>query len=124
MSIVGIGLAVAHFLLKAPEKHNLVVVSRDQSALEKLRSEYPGQVAVLAGDVCDDSIAPKAIDLALSTFGGKLDGVVINHGILKPVTYMAEVDLGELRHAFDVNFFSAVACVRSPTTQEPRFDCK
>ncbi|KAL9625701.1 MAG: hypothetical protein Q9160_000020 [Pyrenula sp. 1 TL-2023] len=88
--LVGIGLAVAHFLLKAPEKHNLVVVSRDQSALERLRSEYPDQVAALAGDVCDYSIAPKAVELALSTFGEKLDGLVINQGILKPVAHIAE----------------------------------
>lgn len=40
----GIGLAVAHYLLKA--SHNLVVVSRSQGPLEELDKQYPGQVKV------------------------------------------------------------------------------
>ncbi|KAL9108075.1 MAG: hypothetical protein Q9227_007050 [Pyrenula ochraceoflavens] len=73
MTFVGIGLAVAKYLLK--NGHNTVVVSRTGSALEDLRSQYPKQVAVLAGDVCDPSVAQRATDLAISNFGG-LDSLV------------------------------------------------
>lgn len=105
-------MAAAHLLLQSPEKHRLVVVSRDQSSLERLRSQYPEQVAVLPGDLNNFSLASDAVDLALSRFGGELDGLIINQGTLRPVSRIAEVDIDEVRHAFDVNFFSAVACVR------------
>jgi len=51
----GIGLAIAHYLLK--EKHNkLVVVARTAGPLEELKKQYPGQVEVLVGDLADFAV--------------------------------------------------------------------
>ena len=79
--------------------------------MENLKSRFPKQVAVLAGDVCDFSLAKQAVDIALENFG-KLDSLVVNQGTLQPVSRIAEVDLNDFRKAFDVNLFSAVAFVR------------
>lgn len=50
----GIGLAMAHYLLKA--KHQLLLVSRTAGPMEELRELYPGQVEVLAGDLADFTV--------------------------------------------------------------------
>lgn len=50
----GIGLAIAHYLLK--ESHKLVVVARTAAPLEELKKQYPGQVEVLAADLADFSV--------------------------------------------------------------------
>ena len=49
--------------------------------------------------------------LARERFGGRLDGVVINHGTLGCVTRLEDADLEKWREGVDVNFLSAVAFV-------------
>lgn len=49
----GIGMAMAHYLLKAG--HKLVVVARTEKPLDELKQQYPGQVEVLVADVAKDS---------------------------------------------------------------------
>ncbi len=48
----------------------------------------------------------------LKTFG-KIDGLVINHSSLSPMTKIFDSDAEEWRRAFDINVFSAVALVSS-----------
>lgn len=50
----GIGLSIAHYLLKASNK--VVVISRTAEPLEKLKASYPGQVEFLAADLADFSV--------------------------------------------------------------------
>jgi NAD(P)-dependent dehydrogenase (short-subunit alcohol dehydrogenase family) len=106
----GIGSAIAKFLLNSPQKHNLVVLGRDESALQKLEAQAPSQVKILAGDLSDYSLGEQAIKTALSSFG-QLDGLIINHGTLGEVKRIADCDLDGFQKTFEVNFFSAVACV-------------
>ena len=42
---------------------------------------------------------------------GQIDGLVLNHGTLEPVTRVGDSDVGAWKKGFDVNFFSAVAWV-------------
>lgn len=65
----------------------------------------------VAGDLADLSLGQKAVDLAIKEYG-QLDGVVVNHGIIEPVTRVGDSEVEEWRKNFDVNFFSAVAIVR------------
>ena len=65
---------------------------------------------VIPGDLSDFSLAQKAVELALSSFG-QVDALIINHGVLGQVARIAESDLEEFRKTFDVNLFSAIACV-------------
>jgi NAD(P)-dependent dehydrogenase (short-subunit alcohol dehydrogenase family) len=112
----GIGLSIARFLLK--RETCVVVVSRSQAPLQQLQSEFPTQVEILTGDLADASVPPKAVALAQSKWG-RLDGLVVNHGTLSPVSAVADLDIGAAKAAFDTNFFSAVAMVCSPTTLLP-----
>jgi len=102
----GLGLAIAHYLLQ--RQHNLVVVARSEQPLRDLEKQYKSQVAVLAADLADLSIGQKAVDLAKERFS-RLDGVIINHGVLDPVARVADGDAERWRAAFDINFFSAVS---------------
>lgn len=102
----GIGLAIAHYLLK--QSHNVVVVARSEAPLRELEKQYGKQVAVLAGDLSDFSLGQKAIDSAKQHFQG-LDGLIVNHGILDPVKRVTNSSAEEWRSAFDTNFFSAIA---------------
>lgn len=108
----GIGLAVAKYLLQAPQSHNVVVVARSVEPLQKLKEQYGDQVAVVNGDLADFAIAKKAVDVATVTFG-QLDGMVLNHGILGQVGKIADADPQQWKEGFEINFMSLVAFVRS-----------
>ena len=110
----GIGAAIAEFLLK--KSHNLVLIARTEQPLQELRTKYPDQVLVLAGDLADRSLAQEAVDGAIKKFKA-LDGLIINHGMLDPVTKIENSDIGDWKKLFDVNFFSAVAFV---STEMPK----
>ena len=69
---------------------------------------------ILPGDLSDFSFGAKAAELVKSKFG-KLDGLIVNHGILEPVKKVADVEVEEWRRLFDVNVFSAVGLVSSAT---------
>ncbi|GAD95771.1 short-chain dehydrogenase/reductase, putative [Paecilomyces variotii No. 5] len=108
----GIGWVIAQYLLKAPGSNNVLVIARSQEPLQKLKEQYGSQVEYLTGDLADLSIGKKAVDKALATFG-RLDGLVLNHGILGQVGKIAEADPQQWKHGFDVNFMSVVAFVQA-----------
>ncbi|GKZ24790.1 putative PKS/NRPS-like protein biosynthetic cluster [Aspergillus brasiliensis] len=108
----GIGLAIAKYLLTAPQSHNVVVIARSREPLEKLKEQYSNQVAVLNGDLADFSLGQKAVDLALKSFG-RLDGMVLNHGMLGQVGKVKDADFEQWKHGFDVNFISLVAFIKA-----------
>lgn len=101
---------MAQYLLSASPPHNLVVVARSYEPLHRLKEQYPNQVEVLSGDLADMSLANKAVNLALSTFG-RLDGLVLNHGTMGQVCKIAAADPEQWKRVFDVNFISLVAFV-------------
>ena len=90
------------------------MVARSKEPLEKLRSEYPGRVECLAGDLGDHTLGQKAADLAMSTWN-RIDGLIVNHGVVEPVKRISDVEPEEWRKAFDVNVFSSVALVWKQT---------
>lgn len=90
------------------------MVARSLEPLQKLKEQYSNQVEVVNGDLADFSIAQKAVDAAVKTFG-RLDGMVLNHGILGQVGKIEIANTDEWRQGFDVNFFSLVEFVRAPT---------
>lgn len=106
----GVGLAIAHYLLQ--RSHNLVLMARTESPLRTLEKQYDGQVAVLAGDLADLSLGGKAVNLAISKWS-KVDGLIVNHGVLDPVKRLSDCSAEEWRSAYDVNFFSAVAIAKA-----------
>ncbi|MCJ1425951.1 hypothetical protein MMC29_003852 [Sticta canariensis] len=107
---LGIGLAVARYLID--HFHNVVILARGKEALEELQSEYPKQVRTVAGDMADFSLAQTAVELTIKEFG-QIDGLVINHGSLPPVTTVGNCDIEAWKQNFNVNFFSAVAFAKA-----------
>ena len=105
---VGIGLAIAEYLLQ--RSHNVVALARSSDALEKIREKYPRLVRVVAGDLGDLSLAQQAVDLAAKEFG-RLDGLIVNHGMIDPVAKIRDCQPEDWKRTFDVNVISAVAFV-------------
>ena len=108
MIFVGLGLAISQRLLS--QSHNVVVLARSVEPLANIKTRFPQQVAICAGDLADFSLAQKAIDTAVKEFG-QVDGIIINHGVLEPVTKLADSDPEVWRKSFDINVFSAIALV-------------
>lgn len=108
--IAGIGLAIAKYLLQAPHRCNVVVVARTEAPLLELKEQYGTQVQVVCGDITDPQVAHRALAQALLSYS-KLDGLVINHGVLPPVTRLDQFCHREWVKAYDINFFSAVELV-------------
>ncbi|KAK3705370.1 hypothetical protein LTR37_013343 [Vermiconidia calcicola] len=106
----GVGWAISHFLLR--QSHRVVIVARSEKPLRELESQYPNQVAVLAGDLSDFSLGSQAVELASHRWQ-RLDGVIVNHGVLDPVKKLADTSAEEWRAAYDVNLFSAVAMCKA-----------
>ncbi|KAG7291607.1 hypothetical protein NEMBOFW57_001626 [Staphylotrichum longicolle] len=105
----GIGLAVAQTLLAA--SHKVVLVSRSAEQLQELKERYPSLVAYLAADMTVADTAFRVKELAILTFG-KIDGVVVNHGVLSPMTRIENASIEEWKKLYDANFFSALALTK------------
>lgn len=102
----GIGLAIGHYLLKHGSK--VVLVARSEQPLRELEDQYRDQVAVVVGDFADLDLGKRAVETALKKWQC-LDSVIVNHGVLDPVTRIAESSAAAWKQAFDVNIVSAVA---------------
>lgn len=105
----GIGLAIVDHLLR--HSHKVVLVARSAGPLGALKLKFPAQVAVATTDATDYEALGGVVDLAVSTFG-RLDSVIINHGMLEPIQRLADADLDAWKRIYDVNVFSALALVR------------
>ncbi|KAL2754021.1 hypothetical protein ACRALDRAFT_1062991 [Sodiomyces alcalophilus JCM 7366] len=106
----GIGLAIASYLLKA--SHKVVLAARSKDQLDGLKKSYPNQVEYVAGDLGNFETASKLAELAVKAFG-RIDGAVINHGVLTPVTRLENASVEEWRQAYDINVFSGLALVKA-----------
>ncbi|KAM0464667.1 hypothetical protein ACHAPV_002501 [Trichoderma viride] len=91
----GLGAAIVQHLLA--QSHKVVVTARSESPLQKLKEAHPTQVELTA--------------LAVNSFG-KLDGVVINHGVLEPKRF-ADESIQDTKTFYDVNLFSYIAMARA-----------
>ncbi|KAI0384334.1 NAD(P)-binding protein [Hypomontagnella monticulosa] len=105
----GLGLAVAQALIQA--SHKVFLVARTENDLQALKTQHPSSVEFMAADLADLKIAPKVIESTIKAFG-KIDGIVVNHGVLSPITKIFESSAEEWRHAYDINVFSALALIK------------
>ncbi|KAL9061642.1 MAG: hypothetical protein Q9206_000462 [Seirophora lacunosa] len=106
----GIGYTIAEFLIR--NSHNVVLLARSTGPLENLKKRSPDHVSIYAGDIADFSSAERCVEIAIKDFG-KLDGLILNHGVLEPATRIIDSDPKAWRECFDVNFFSLVAFIKS-----------
>lgn len=111
----GIGFAAAEYLIN--HSHNVVLVARSAEALKMLQAKAPDRVSICVGDLADFSLGEKSVEIANKDFG-RLDGLILNHGMLEPATRIADSDPNAWRQCFDVNFFSLVALVPYPRARK------
>ena len=87
-----------------------MAVARSRAPLEDLKSKYPQQVQFITGDLAEFGFAQETVDLTIKEYG-KIDGLIINHGVLDPTSTVGNSEPEAWRQAFNINFFSAVAFV-------------
>jgi NAD(P)-dependent dehydrogenase (short-subunit alcohol dehydrogenase family) len=107
----GLGAAIVSYLLEKSSA-KLVLVSRNAEALQVVKSANPNRVDYLATDVAATS-APANIQKRVKSSFGRLDSVIVNHGVLEPVAKLVDTDIDAWREGFDINFFAVVALVRT-----------
>ena len=64
----------------------------------------------MTGDMADLSMGKEAAKFTIAEFG-QIDGLILNHGTLSPVTRVSDSEAEDWKQSFDVNFFSCVAFV-------------
>jgi NAD(P)-dependent dehydrogenase (short-subunit alcohol dehydrogenase family) len=109
----GIGRATA---LKCARKGWSVALTyiNNQSAAEETGREVRaagGHAIMLRGDVAVEADVIAMFGEAESRLG-RLDGVVINAGIVAPSMPLADMDSARLRRMFEVNVYGAYLCAR------------
>ncbi len=87
---------------------------RDQSVADQTAGEVRaagGHAATFKGDVAVESDVLSLFDRAEAKFG-RLDGVVINAGIVASPSPLADMTGARLRRMFEVNVYGAYLCAR------------
>ncbi|EPY50090.1 hypothetical protein SPOG_03559 [Schizosaccharomyces cryophilus OY26] len=103
----GIGLATAQALRN---KSKVVAVSRSLTKeLEALLLQHPDSFVHVQGDVT--KTAQSSVETAISKFG-RLDAIVLNAGLVNPISKIEDADVNQWRTLFEVNFFSVVETVK------------
>jgi len=103
----GIGRATAR--LFALEGARVVVSARRAAELDALVNDIEregGHARALAGNICEESMAQRLVDMAVSEFGG-LDIAVNNAGTLGASRKVSDIGMDEWREVMDTNLTSA-----------------
>lgn len=77
-----------------------------------------GQAITVRGDVSSEADVLAMFDATEAAFG-KLDGVVINAGILGSTSQLADMDINRLKRIFDVNVLGSYLCARECARRMP-----
>jgi NAD(P)-dependent dehydrogenase (short-subunit alcohol dehydrogenase family) len=117
----GIGRATA--LICAAKGWSVALNYRsDASAADAAAREVRaagGRVLTLQGDVAVEADVVSMFGDAESKLG-RLDGVVINAGIVAPSLPLADMESARLKRMFDVNVFGAYLCAREAARRLPK----
>ena len=96
----GIGEATAR--LFAAEGANVVLSARSRGAVEMLADELGPNAVAVACDVARYGDVEKAVQLAVSRFGG-LDVLIGNAGVIEPISMLTAADPAGWGQAIDIN---------------------
>ena len=109
----GIGRATALKCARKGWSLALTYIGNQPAAEEAAREVRAagGHATTLRGDVAVEADVTAMFDDAESRLG-RLDGVVINAGIVAPSMPLADMDSARLRRMFEVNVYGAYLCAR------------
>lgn len=111
----GLGRGMALRLLQGDPSVKLIITGRREQNLQQIVNEFgPSRVAAIPFDISDLNNISTFAEQVLSSFGGSLDGVILNAGMQRSFRFTApdaatSVDLQALRTELDVNYTSQVA---------------
>ncbi|KAI9237349.1 MAG: hypothetical protein BYD32DRAFT_416635 [Podila humilis] len=113
----GIGRSI---VLLAIERHgaNVVGIARSKEALEQLSHHIEHDLQLkdrfkfVVGDVTEESTGAEALAVASKSWSGRVDGLVLNAGVLDPLLPVAAASTQDWKRNFDINFFSIVDIVQ------------
>ncbi|KAG0359975.1 hypothetical protein BC939DRAFT_397177 [Gamsiella multidivaricata] len=97
---------------------NIVGVARSKDALEQLSKHIEEDLKLkdrfkfIVGDVTAESTTKELISLAKKSWSGRIDGLVLNAGVLEPLGSIASTSVEDWKQAFDINFFSILTLVQ------------
>ena len=80
------------------------------SVLESALPDHHDRLALIEGDVSERSTNQRAVETA-SNRRGRLDCIILNAGMLRPIGRAAESPVEEWKRLFDVNFFGLLHAV-------------
>lgn len=107
----GIGLAIAHALVKSNAK--VALMARGEAALQALRTEWnaPERTLVTAGDVTSEADCRAAVEATVAAFG-RLDGLIHSAGISSR-GLVGATSPEVFRRLMEVNYFSCVSLIQA-----------
>lgn len=86
-------------------------VSRTEADLKTLQQKYPGRFVYVVGDVSEAKTSEAVIDKTIDTFG-HIDGIVLNAGVLEPVSPVANSSIDDWEQLYRINVFAPL-CLAS-----------
>ena len=96
----GFGLAAAERF--AAEGAHLVLSDIDAARLEEAAAGLKAQTALLAGDIADETLSQRLVELAFSRFG-RLDVAINNAGIVHDFMKLPQTPSDVARRVFDID---------------------
>lgn len=111
----GIGLSIVNHLLKISKVALVVAVDIQTQHLDEVVSQSGSRLRIVKGDVSEPETSEQAVQAAISQTG-RLNAVILNAGILGPISPVINGDVDKWKALFDVNFFSllhGVCCLLS-----------
>ena len=107
----GIGLEITKAILAASSTAEIVVFGLHMNPELRAHSEEPrSRVSLCCGDVTSKSYRKKALDTCFNEFGG-IDTLVYCAGVITPIERIERIDIEDVKRAYDVNVFGAMAMV-------------
>ncbi len=100
----------------AAEGANLVLSDLDPAKLDSVAGSLGAQTATLAGDVSDEPLSEKLVELAVSRFGG-VDIAVNNAGIAQTFVKLPQVSSDEARRILDIDLLGVFFAMKHQIPQ-------
>jgi NAD(P)-dependent dehydrogenase (short-subunit alcohol dehydrogenase family) len=100
-------------LLSNPLLSLVIGVDIDTAALERLLPSHQDRLVTVQGDVSDRSTSERAVQTAIQRTS-RLDSVILNAAILKPIGRVADSSTDAWKKLFDINFFGPLHTVSHP----------
>jgi NAD(P)-dependent dehydrogenase (short-subunit alcohol dehydrogenase family) len=112
------GHAIVSYLLTT-KSANVIVIARTAPTDDLLfANEHSDHYTYLKYDITDPNASKAAAISANEKYGGRIDAVILNHGVLDPVAKVADADLEAWKKNFDINFFGCVGLVGHALLEE------